>query len=194
MQVFFNSHLETILWRYQFYTGIYDQSILKWLKYKYFQEIFLRNVIYCILVATVVNCLDQLYSEFPYYFSFLVDNLLALNETQQKLCLFNFRFFSEKCQSIISSRNSCFIWQCNVFCFSLFGSARKFFSSTQVIYNFITNLLLLISPFTMCNLIVNRNCNNKYVKTYDKVWCNASNNVKIAFKHLFYSTMGLQLI
>lgn len=96
MQVFFNSHLETILWRYQFYTGIYDQSILKWLKYKYFQEIFLRNVIYCILVATVVNCLDQLYSEFPYYFSFLVDNLLALNETQQKLCLFNFRFFSEK--------------------------------------------------------------------------------------------------
>ena len=93
LQVFFNSHLETILWRYQFYTGIYDQSILKWLKYKYFQEIFLRNVIYCILVATVVNCLDQLYSEFPYYFSFLVDNLLALNETQQKLCLFNFRFF-----------------------------------------------------------------------------------------------------
>ena len=93
LQVFFNSHLETILWRYQFYTGIYDQSILKWLKYKYFQEIFLRNVIYCILVATVVNCLDQLYSEFPHYFSFLVDNLLALNETQQKLCLFNFRFF-----------------------------------------------------------------------------------------------------
>ena len=61
-------------------------------------------------------------------------------------------------------------------------------------YNFITNLLLLTSPFTMCNLIVNRNCNNKYVKTYDKVWCNASNNVKIAFKHLFYNTMGLELI